>query len=261
MKIVDTFTNSFTLTGIYENRKKGLFKAFVHLSLLTMLVYFPLTWDWTQKDTLAYDNYGITFVSEPDAALIDNLPDCSISDQALSCDGETPDMQYKDFDIYFFDDTTLEGRYILFLENSFVVNYGTKLEFTYSGFEDLSFNELSEMDNKEDAALVIADSLFVSVKNNLLLPGLLALYVVFISMNLIYLILLSGISMAFKFRTENFPKFKEVLVMYMYAVSIPSIIAIFLTFVTKSYAFTPLVLNFATPIIVYLVYKKKVIKS
>jgi maltodextrin utilization protein YvdJ len=80
-------------------------------------------------------------------------------------------------------------------------------------------------------------------------------------MNLIYFLLLAGISMSFKFRTQKFPRFKEVLVMYLYAASIPSVFALFLTFVTKSYAFTPLVMNFATPIILYLIYKKKISKS
>jgi hypothetical protein len=260
MKFIQTFTNSFTLKGIYENRGKGFFKAFLHLSLFTLLIYFPLSWDWATKDSLKYENYGITLVSEPPVELINNLPDCYFEGQALYCNGETnADLSYQNYDIFFLDGTKANesDQYILFMEHYFVVYNNARLEFTYSGFDDFHFNDLKTME-AEDAMQRVADALFVSVKNNLYLPALLALYVIFIAMNLIYLFLLAGISMSFKFKTTNFPKLKEVLTMYMYAVSIPSMFALMLTFITNSYAFTPLIMNFATPVIMYLVYRKRI---
>ncbi|QVK17615.1 DUF1189 family protein [Mycoplasmatota bacterium] len=261
MGLIKGFINSFTLSGIYKNRKAGLLKAFLHLSLFTILIYFPLSWNWLNKDTLDYDNYGITFVTAPPEWLSNDLPECYFENQVFFCDEPTDALSYAGYEILFLNETPTSDKYILFLKDHFVVVNNTKLTFTYSGFDDFSFKDLNEMNNPTDAAKKIADSIFVSVKDNLFFFGILGLYVVFILMNFIYLFLLALISMSFKFRSHRFPNFKEVITMYMYAVTYPSMLALFFTLISKSYAFTPLLMNFLTPLIMYVMYRKNILKS
>jgi maltodextrin utilization protein YvdJ len=109
-------------------------------------------------------------------------------------------------------------------------------------------------ENPEDAAAIIFEAFFQSVKRVFVLPLMLFVVGALFIMNLILITLLAALSMLFKFNQSNFPSYPNMIKLFMIASTIPALINVLLGFLGLS-AFTSITYNFITPVIALLMYR------
>mgnify|MGYP000875620495 CR=1 FL=1 len=104
------------------------------------------------------------------------------------------------------------------------------------------------------AADILFQDFFQSVKPIIILPIILMGVGVLFIANLFLVVMISALSMLFKFNQSNFPSYKNLIKLFMLASTIPAILNVFLGFLGLS-AFTSLSYNFITPVIAFLMYR------
>ena len=261
--------STYQFSNAFDVFNASLFKVFIYFLMLNLLMLLPITLQVASLDDFDYERFGMNFTtSEIPDWIPEELPtSCNIRNNYLDC-GMDHIFEYKLVDkdttytIYFnvpSDVTYNENNIIVFYHHGIEVHIrNSVVRLTYVGFNGTDFADLSDME-KEQAAGILFENFYQSVKPILILPiilfGVGALFIA----NFTLVVLLAGITMLFSFNQSDFPKYKNMIKLLMIASTIPALINVILGFLGLS-AFTSLTYNFVTPIIAFFMYKASRIK-
>ena len=267
MKI--TFTkifkaSTYSFQDAFDVFNASLLKVFVYFVFLNLMMLLPISIGVVSLNDFDYERFGMNFATtEIPEWLPGEIPtSCEIYNGSLDC-GIDHIFEYdlvgtrRTTKVYFNvpnDQFIDENNTVVFYHDAIYVTLNNSVvRLSYIGFEGTDFAELHEME-QADAAAIIFENFYQSVKPVIILPIILmAIGALFIA-NLVLIVLVSLLSMLFSFGQSNFPKYQNMLKLFMMGSTIPALINIILGFLGLS-AFTSLTYNFITPIIVLLMYR------
>lgn len=247
---------------------KGKLTTFlVYFLLLNLVMFIPLTFSIYQLDSSVQTLFGINVTSELPDDLGSQLPaDCEIVNQQLRCEkpGETMiqielnrpftvviNAQSNAYDELFDHLVLKESTASLRLNNA-------RLELDYRGFSYLPFEDLRDQP-KEEVYTLFFDGFYSSVRPFFALPMIFILVGGYIALNIVLLFGLTGFAMLFRLTISELPKYKDMLKLFIIGSTIPAVINLVIGFFGLS-AFSSLVYNFLTPLMVFILYRKHVNK-
>ncbi|MCF7927287.1 MAG: DUF1189 domain-containing protein [Candidatus Izimaplasma sp.] len=260
------FINSFyKFQNVFDLFEASLGKVILYFLLLNFMMFLPITTQVVSLSDIDYSRYGFTFHKDVPDWLPNELPSsCKIESQQLTCETDYVfeyQIMNRDtlYTIYFnVSDPSnyTEDATIIFHKDGFNMNFsnGRRLELNYRGFGYTDFAEVRQM-SQEDASDLLFESVFQSIKPVLILPLILLFVGILTVTNIILIVALAAISMLFSINLSNFPKFKNMIKLMIFASTIPSIINLILGFYGLS-AFTSISYNFITPIIAFFMFKR-----
>jgi maltodextrin utilization protein YvdJ len=252
------FSDAFAIHHI------SLFKAFLYFVLINLMMLMPVSLQIMNLSDFDFERFGMNFTStEIPEWIPDELPaGCIINFNELDCGHDLVYTYYLEnngtmYTILFNvdNDTVIEtDNTIIFYQNWIDMRVrGSVVRLTYEGFNGMVFDSVME-ENPEDAAAIIFEAFFQSVKRVFVLPLMLFVVGALFIMNLILITLLAALSMLFKFNQSNFPSYPNMIKLFMIASTIPALINVLLGFLGLS-AFTSITYNFITPVIALLMYR------
>jgi maltodextrin utilization protein YvdJ len=246
----------------------GKFISFLgYFLILNLVMFIPLTFSIYQLDSSVQTLFGInvTPVLPDDLGLL--LPaDCEIVNQRLLCENDVETVitiplerpitvvinaQSDEYDEAFDHLVLKETTASLRLNNA-------RLELDYRGFGYVPFNELQTLE-KEAVYTLFFDGFYASVRPFFALPMILILVGGYIALNVILLFGLSGFAMLFRLTISDLPAYKEMVKLFIIGSTIPAVINLIIGFFGLS-AFSSLVYNFLTPLMVFILYRRHVNK-
>ena len=257
-------------TGIYRFRdafdvfNASFFKVFVYFVVINLMMLLPVSVTIMNMSDFDYERFGMNFTTT-------EIPDWIPNEIPTSCHVNFNELDCGTDIVYDFTLTNRGNEYTVLLnvpndqevtDDNTIVFYqnwidlrirGNVIRLTYSGFNGTNFENYHEM-NQEEAASMIFEQFFQSVKQVVVLPLMIVSIGALFLMNLILIVLISAISMLFKFNQSDFPNYKNMVKLFMLASTIPAILNVFLGFAGLS-AFTSLTYNFITPIMALLMYR------
>ena len=249
---------------VFDLFDASLFQVFMYFILLNLMMFLPITMQVINLGEIDYGRYGFTFTEDLPDWLPSGLPThCVIDNYKLLCatnDVYEYDIVNRDttYHIYFNVEDGVEineENTIIFYQSGFNMNFdeGVVLRLTYTGFGYTDFNEINQM-SPEEASDILFESLFQSIKPVLVLPIILFFVGTLTLMNIILIISLATLSMLFSYNQSDFPRYRDMIKLMIFASTIPSLINLGLGFFGLS-AFTSISYNIITPILAYFMYK------
>jgi len=266
-RFIDLFTFPlFRQARVFELFQFSLAKVGLYFFLLNFVMFIPLTFSVLNMEMDDYGYYGFDFHENLPAWLPSELPsECEIVNQALLCESDTV-YEYVIVDrevpyqIYLnVDDQSMdysEENTFVFKETYFEINLENDNRFilSYTGFGYTNFEELKGLP-QEEAASVLFDGVFESLRPYVVMPLLLYSVGGLILSNLVLILVFSSLAMLFKLTISSFPSYQNMIKLFIIASTIPSIINLILGFFGLS-AFTSIPYNFITPLVVFMIYRK-----
>ena len=264
------FSTSLTkYSDIFDLFDASLSKVILYFLLLNFMIVLPITLQVVNLEEPNYSRWGLTFHETVPEWIPDELPThCVIRDQQLQC---ASSMVYEYevinrdtvFTVYLnaSDETTVSKVNSIVLKESTFDVYINEHTFTfyYRGFDYIDFADLHEEDARVAYDLLI-ESFFQSIKPTLILPVIIFFLGVLTIANLFLIVVLAAFSMLFSINNSNFPKFKNMIKLMIFASTVPSFINLILGFLEMS-AFTSITYNLITPLIAYLMFRQSSIKQ
>ena len=273
MKI--TFTKIFQAStyqfkNAFDVFEASFLKVFVYFVFLNLLMLLPVTLSVTEINEFDYERFGMTFTTStiPDWIPSGIPTSCVIENGYLDC-GMDHIFEYelvdkdKTYTVYFnvpSDVTYDETNIIIFYHHRIDVHIrDSVVRLTYIGFNGTDFADFDGMDQTVAADILFQD-FFQSVKPIIILPIILMGVGVLFIANLFLVVMISALSMLFKFNQSDYPSYKNMLKLFMIASTIPALINVILGFLGLS-AFTSITYNFITPVLAYFMYKASRIEN
>jgi maltodextrin utilization protein YvdJ len=254
----------YRFSNAFDVFQASFIKVFIYFVILNLMMLLPVSLQIMNLKDFDYQRFGMNFTTTEIPDWIPNeIPtSCHVNFNELDC-GIDDIFEWElinngnVYTVYFNvpnDQTIEEDNTIVFYKNWIDMKVrDSVIRLTYSGFNGMNFEELQSM-NQEEAASLIFENFFQTVKPVIVLPlmifGVGALFL----MNLILILLLALLSMLFKFNQSDFPCYKNMIKLFMIASTIPAIISVILGFLGLS-AFTSLTYNFITPVIALFMYR------
>ena len=247
----------FSFEAIYRLRKAP-FTLTIFMSLVLGVLHFtPHSFAFISLDPYVRHIEQLWHITpEIQEEMVGLLPsDCSIQSLQLSCD----DIVVLQINTYFtilvnYDDLELENGLILMNDHFIFVGQGNREMFSYHQFEGLNFQMLQ---NHDDGYDILMNRIAHALRTVWIIPFIFGSYLTGTVSYLVYVVVVSLLSMLLRFGHTSFLKYKEVLNIIVFS-SIPTVlIVIVIGFIAP--AFTTLIFNFATPVVGWFVYKKYVI--
>lgn len=247
---------------------KGKLTTFlVYFLLLNLIMFIPLTFSIYQLDSSVQTLFGINVSSQLPDDLGSRFPtNCEIVNQQLRCE-DTDETSFqielgRPFTIVInaqsdrydelFDHLVLKESTASFRLNN------ARLDLDYRGFSYLPFEDLTEME-KEDVYTLFFDGFYSSVRPFFALPMIFILVGGYIALNIVLLFGLTGFAMLFRLTISELPDYKDMLKLFIIGSTIPAAINLVIGFFGLS-AFSSLVYNFLTPLMVFILYRRHVNK-
>jgi maltodextrin utilization protein YvdJ len=256
--------STYSFKDAFDVFNASLFKVFVYFVFLNLLMLLPVTLQVANLDDFDYARFGMNFTTTeipewipegiPTSCVVENgYLDCGM-DHIFEYELVDRDMTYN---VYFnvpSDVTYNEDNTIVFYHHGINLNVkGNVLRLTYIGLEGVDFEDFEGM-SQEEAADILFEGFYQSVKPVLILPIILMGVGVLFTANFFLVVMLATISMLFSFNQSEFPKYKNIIKLMMIASTIPAIVNLVLGFMGLS-AFTSLTYNFVTPILAFFMYR------
>lgn len=252
------------IKAIYHLKEMKWRHAILHFLYITLILVLPLQIALIQMDSVPFSTFQMPMTTENVEGLLSELPNCAIASQRLTCP-ELPEnpilLEVNNQRLWLVfdgnDDTDTIGDNRIYLQE-----YGFRaiintihFDLTYSGFErNVYFSELQALESTE-AMKVLINGFVLSAKPVYLLPVLVVVFLVFLGMNLIFLVIVSLLARLLKYRDSYLPPFNEILKISIYASTIPSIIG-FVLGLFNAYPLVPVIYNFSVPAVMFIVYIK-----
>lgn len=254
----------FNFKRVFDLFDASLLKAYSYFVLLNLIAFIPITYQLMTIETIDYARFGMDFTENLPEWLPSELPSgCEFIDHELLCltdDVFEYDVMNNETNYHIMlnvaDGTNITSENtIIFYKTGFKMNFtnSNMLRLTYRGFDNVDFADLQNMEQQE-AADILIDGMFNSIKPTLVLPLIIFFVGSFIVMNFILIATIAALSMMFSFNQNDFPCYKNMLKLMIFASTIPSVANLVLGFYGLS-AFTAIAYNIATPIIAYFMYK------
>ncbi len=244
----------------------SFFKVLIYFFILNLVMLFPLSYGIISLDEMNFDLIDYNIEEDTPAWLPGDLPNCTVLQGQLNCDSDdttTRELELfeTNYTLYFnvHHGATIDDEHtVLFRSDDIIINMrdGITLTLDYRGFEGLDFNEVSQMEQTKGATLLF-NAFFNSLHPHIALPLMIIAVGGLMAMNLLLLLIFSAISMLFRFMYSDVPRYGNMFKLFVIASSIPAMINLVLGFFGLS-AFTSIVYNFLTPLIVLVIYKKNI---
>lgn len=271
-KFYELFTRPlYRQNTIFELFQLSIGKVLAYFFILNLVMFIPLTFSVLNMEMDDYSYYGFDFHENLPDWLPSELPDdCEIVNQALECESD---------EVYTYTIVDRETLYLIYLnvddqsteytkENTFVfkrtyfeINLENDNQFvlSYTGFSYTNFEDLKTLP-QEEAAQVLFDGIFESLRPFVVMPLMLYSVGGLILGNLILVLVFASLSMLFKLTITGFPRYQNMIKLFIIASTIPSLINLVLGFFGLS-AFTSIPYNFLTPLFAFVLYRKNTIHT
>lgn len=271
MKTKFRFYHLFTFAfyrqkDVFKLFRFSTFKVVLYFFILNLMMLFPLSYGIISMDEMNFDLIDFDLNEDVPAWLPGDLPACHVEQLTLQCADTQIHIRYFDFmeETYELQFNVPEGieadrdYTIFFKENHIKVHMRDNISLTldYRGFEGLNFSDVNTMEQSQGASLML-NAFFKSLHPHIVLPLLILTVGGLIAMNLFLLLIFSALAMFFRFIYSDVPPYHNTFKLFVIASSIPAVINLGLGFFGLS-AFTSIVYNFLTPLIVLIIYKKNV---
>lgn len=261
---VKIFKAGLTLSAQAFDLLQGKLSTFLlYFLMLNFIMFIPLTFSIYQLDSSVQTLLGINISQQLPEDLATFFPDnCEIVNQQLICE-DTEETIFEialnrpltvvinaQSDAYdgLFDHLVLkESTASLRLNNA-------SLDLDYRGFSYLPFTDLSPLEADAIYTLFF-DGFYQSVRPFFALPMIVILVGGYIALNIVLLLTLTGFAMLFRLTISELPKYKEMIKLFIIASTIPAAINLLIGFFGLS-AFSSLVYNFLTPLMVFILYRR-----
>lgn len=262
--------STFSFEDAFDVFNARFIKVFIYFVFLNLMMLLPVTLQVSDMNNFDYARFGMKFTTtEIPEWISDGIPtSCKIANNYLDC-GMDQIFEYelvdrdKTYTVYFnvpSDVTYDEENVIVFYHHGIDVNIrGNVVRLTYIGFNGVDFEDFESM-TKEETAGILFEDFYQSVKPIIILPiilmGVGALFVA----NLMLVVMIAALSMLFSFNQSEFPKYHNMVKLFMIASTIPALINVILGFMGLS-AFTSLTYNFITPVLAFFMYRASRLKK
>lgn len=252
-----------SLQAIYDFRKTSWGKVIVYYLLLVFIISFPLNLQMVRNKGLQIDGERLQIKSMMTKDFREELPeDCYIMPTyGFSCtETKNVTIDAGELTIVFHADPSYEAP-----DNSLVF-YRDRMVFTKDNVQEESsyvdYKNIHFTDLKREKFETVKDRLVSGFKESFeaidILNGVLLITGTNLLMNTIYIAIASSLAMLMKYGHVQFLKYKEIVKMFIYASTIPTMIAFLLGFF-KLHGFIPVIYQFGTPLMFLLVYYKKIV--
>lgn len=271
MFVIRFFVKSFQFSKIFSSLGEKFWKYIVYGILLIFIANFPSNFQIVKEEGSRLDFLIEDFSIE--APINWDLPDnIEIIGGKLVNNGDSKEYinshKGKTYIINKIDEKIDKGDYlnhVILFEDSilYIDSEGNFLEgFGYKGFsmEIFRFNDINDA-NYEDSIIMyqsLAKSLEKSFSSQIVLYTLIRNMIVNLVVNFIYILLLAGLVMFFKFGFQNFINYFESIRLVILCLTLPAVITFLIGLL--SFAFAPVLFQLAsgmTVMLVLLVFSKK----
>ncbi len=246
--------SAYSIDAIFELRKTPIILTVLIGLLLSMLQMTPFAFSFLKTETYRWDEKMWVITKEEQQEIMNSLPDCSVSEGQLSCD-ESVHLKIRD-QVQFSFNTEIEDKMsgVNFNKDHFVFSDGaSQYPIGYAAFEGFEFGQDADYDE-------LFNRVAVSIKPIFVLPLIMGSYLTGVLVFYIYIVIVAMISMLLKFGHTHFISFKEVFNIMVYS-SVASILVSLIIGLVITPAFGMIIFQFGTPLMAYMVYRKKVITS
>lgn len=263
MRFAREFFGSLTsFKKIWSYKKNSIFRIILYYIFINFLMVSTLNFGIYNSNSGYKTILGIEINEETAPWFTDDLPDCIIETNQFRCIGDdVVHFVYKhfqdDIDIYMNveEDFVYNGqnKALIFKSDRIIYTSATEdVHIPYSEIEKkVLFSDLKNMDIK-DAEDVLFGELYKTVRRYLVLPLMISVTTIFLITNIIFLLIVVLLSWALKYGYKgNYPSFKGVLAILIYSSTGPAIV-IALLGLSGVFVLTPIIYNFATPVIAYI---------
>lgn len=252
-----------SLKSIYEFRNVKWIKVILYYLILVLIFSFPINLANVRNKGLKLDSEKQKITSQITNDYRKDLPDdCDINSvSGLNClESKNIIIDAGKLTLIFLpdDETNITDNSLVFYHEKIVFHYDNKVnESNYSGYKEIVvFQELKTVDLDESIKLLISgykenfspidtiNAIIFTTGSNILI-------------NTIYIIIASLIAMMFKYAHNNFLKYSEIVKIYIFSSTWPTIIGLVLG-LFKLYPFMNVFYQFGTPIVFLLVYYKQI---
>lgn len=248
---------------IYSYRHTSLGRVILYYLLLILLLAFPLNLSNVRNKGLNLNKEKRQITSMITEDYIEDLPaDCDINGvTGLSChQSEQVEIDAGGIKMIINALPTYkpEKNSLVFYPNHITFMKETLVkESTYRSYEGvISFSDLKDLPVEEATATLISgfEESFEAID---ILNGVIFVTGSYLLMNTIYILLAASLSMLLKFAHPRFLSYKEIVKLFVYASTWPTLIGLVLG-LFELQPFTPVVYQFGTPLMFLLVYYKQI---
>lgn len=253
-----------SITSIYEFRKLSWGKVMLHFLILTVIISFPLNIRVIRNKGLRVDKESSQILSMMTKDFREQLPnDCSITLLGLACHvsqnvhidagditliiNADPSFQAPPYSLVFYRDKIVFMKEKLVKESSYI-DY--KEPVVFGDIKSKSINVVKErlLSGFEDSFEAID-----------ILEGILFVTGSYLLMNLLYLVIASGLAMLLKFGHARFITYREIVKIFIFSSTIPTLFGFIIGFAFQIEPFIPVIYQFGTPIIFLVVYYRQIV--
>jgi len=251
----------------FDLLKGKLITFLIYFLLLNLIMFIPLTFSIYELDSSVQTLFGINVSGElPDDLGLQFPASCEIVNQQLICEDPVETIIHIDLERPFTVVINAQSNAYDDLPDHLVLKESTAsfrlnnaaLALDYRGFSYLPFSDLQTLD-KEAVYTLFFEGFYASVRPFFALPLILILVGGYIALNIVLLFGLTGFAMLFRLTISELPPYKDMLKLFIIASTIPAIINLFIGFFGLS-AFSSIVYNFLTPLLVFILYRRHVNK-
>lgn len=247
----------YSTNAVFELRNTKIIVSLLTSLCLGSLTFIPFTFLFFELGTYRFDqtNWELTEIEQDE--IIQNLPnDCYFADAIFICDSDLVINLRSDLTIHFSDESVNLINGIVFTDSElqFFVNE-TVYHLSYQVFDNLRFDELISSTYGFDLLFNLIAS---EIRPQLLPTFVLGAYQTGIISYLIFVLVVTLLSMLLKFGHTHFISFKQMFNLIVFS-SMQIVVLLLVVGLAFTPAFTTLIFNFGTPIRAYAVYKKEVI--
>ena len=259
-KLMLMLKSGYSIDSIFELRKTPIIISLIFGIFLSMMQMTPFAFSLLKDEAYRWDEKIWMLSDDEKAMIVESLPDYKIENGALSNNEFYEIKVNSDVKILFNGDANLVTNGLVFNHDHLIfVEQGRQYDLSYGEYEGTNFGQLRQMDVASGYEGVFAP-FAKSLKPLLIVPFIMGNYQTGILTFFIYTFVVAALSMLFKFGHTSFISYKEVLNIMIYSGTIPSIISLIIGLIISP-AFTTIIFNFGTPLIAFVVYRKKVIPS
>ena len=249
----------FSLEAIYELRKAPIIMTLFVALMIGVLHFTPHSVAFmTQAPYIRHVEQLWGMTPEYRIDMINALPtDCAIVDRYLNCDTVINTSIHDNLSVLVnVDDKTLQNGLILMEDHFTFVGYGVRESFSYYLFEGTIFADVQQNPYGYDFLMVQLSQLLRPIW---IIPFITNSYMTGIVSYVIYIFIISILSMLMKVGQTSFPSYKEVLNILVFSSMGPVFAMVLIGFALPG--FTNLIFNLITPVVAWGVYKRHVIPA
>ncbi|QVK17223.1 DUF1189 family protein [Mycoplasmatota bacterium] len=253
------FQTIYSINAISELKNIKISKSLFLLIIYSLFLNFGLAFSIIQMDTFDPTIISKEIYQGLSRDHVNQLPNCQVINSKLICNSsDVFTQEFNNFNLVINpqnDDSLVQHKTnILFLKDKIsIVNDTSTYDLNYQQFKNVDFNSYKKTESKyviDD----LSNRLFLSIKPLILLPLLLTIYLIVVSLNIIFILGLAGLGTLLNIGNKHPLSYKQLLNIVILSSLTPTLISFFVSIIISP-IFGVVIYNFSLALFFLYVYK------